>query len=107
MASQIIDVVETECQPQDAQKFNQWYNEVHIPMLLKSKGVAGVSRYQVAVEPGKLPRFFAVYKFNSEKDLGSFQKDPNTGAAIKDFEENWGKKVKMVSHNKGNLIKEW
>jgi hypothetical protein len=104
---QVINIIETECQPQDAEKFSQWYNEVHIPMLLKSKGVDGVTRYQIAVEPGKLPRFMAVYKYKSEKDLATFQKDPQTAAAIKDFEETWGKKVKLVSRTMCNMIKDW
>jgi hypothetical protein len=103
----LIDVIETECQPADAEKFNKWYNEVHIPMLLKSKGVTGVARYQVAVEPGKPPRFIAIYQFPGEKALESFQKDPQTGVAIKDFNDNWGSKVKMVSHTTGSLIKDW
>jgi uncharacterized protein (TIGR02118 family) len=108
MASQqVINIIETECQPQDAQKFSQWYNEVHIPMLLKAKGVAGVTRYQITVEPGKLPRFIAVYKYANEKDFEAFQKSPQTAAAVKDFNETWGDKVKLVSRTQCSQIKEW
>jgi|WetSurMetagenome_2_1015567.scaffolds.fasta_scaffold732974_1 uncharacterized protein (TIGR02118 family) len=104
---QVINIIETECQPEDAEKFSQWYNEVHIPMLLKSKGVTGVTRYQIAVEPGQLPRFMAVYKCASAKDLETFQKSPQTAAAVKDFNDTWGKKVKLVSRTMCNMIKDW
>jgi hypothetical protein len=106
-STQLINIIETECQPGDAQKFSKWYSEVHIPMLLKSKGVSGVTRYQIAVEPGKLPRFIAIYKFASQADMQSFQKDPQTGIGIKDFNDNWGSKVKMVSNTTASLIKDW
>jgi len=33
----MINIVSTRCQPKDVEKFNKWYNEVHIPMLLKFK----------------------------------------------------------------------
>jgi uncharacterized protein (TIGR02118 family) len=104
---QVINIIETECQPKDAEKFNKWYNEVHIPMLLKAKGCTGVTRYQIEVEPGKSPRFFAIYKYKSAKDLEAFQKDPQTAAAIKDFNDTWGSKVKLVSRTSCNLIKDW
>ncbi len=104
---QLINIIETECQPEDAGKFSKWYSEVHVPMLLKSKGVSGVTRYQISVEPGKLPRFIAIYKFASEQDMESFKKDPQTGIGIKDFNTTWGGKVKLVSNTTASLIKDW
>ena len=34
-----LNIVGTECVAKDEAKFNKWYNEVHIPMLLKYKGL--------------------------------------------------------------------
>jgi uncharacterized protein (TIGR02118 family) len=104
---QVINIIESQCQPADAKKFDKWYSEVHIPMLLKAKGVAGVTRYQIVCEPGQAPRFMAVYKFNSQKDYEAFQKSPETAAAIKDFGETWGDKVKITARTQCDLIKEW
>ena len=44
----VINIVGTRCQPDDDAKFNKWYNEVHIPMLLKCKELKGVTRYKIA-----------------------------------------------------------
>ncbi|MBN1188299.1 MAG: EthD family reductase [Dehalococcoidales bacterium] len=104
---QLLSIIETECQSKDAEEFNRWYNDVHIPMLLKSPGVSGVSRFEIAVEAGQPPRFMAVYKFNSEKDIEEFQKSPQTSEAIKDFNDNWGTRVKLVSNKKASRIKDW
>jgi len=103
----VINIISTQCQPQDEEKFNQWYNEVHIPMLLKFKGLKGVTRYKVAGEPSQPPRFMAVYKFASQKDLEAFQKSPEAAAAIKDMQESWGKRVELTSRTLCELIKEW
>jgi hypothetical protein len=46
----VINIVATRCQPVDDEKFNRWYNEVHIPMLLKYKKLLGVARYKVITE---------------------------------------------------------
>jgi uncharacterized protein (TIGR02118 family) len=104
---QVINIIETQCDPKDEKKFDQWYSEVHIPMLLKAKGCKGVTRYRVAGETGKPQRFLAVYKFGSQKDLEAFQKCAETAAAIKDFNDNWGSKVKLVASTTCDCIKEW
>jgi uncharacterized protein (TIGR02118 family) len=103
----IINIIATQCQPQDEEKFNKWYNEVHIPMLLKAKGLKGVARYKISDESSQTPRFLAIYKYASQKDLEAFQKSPETAAAIQDLEKTWGKKVELTSRTKCELIKEW
>ena len=101
----LINVIVTQCKPEDAEAFNTWYNGIHIPMLLKSKGVKGVTRYKTS--DAETPSFIAVYRYNSPQDLEEFQKSPNTAAAIKDFEETWGGKVQLVSRTQYELIQDW
>ena len=105
--NQVMVIVSTQCQPQDDEKFNKWYNEVHIPMLLKFKGLKGVSRYKSISEASKLPRYIAMYKFGSLKDYEEYEKSPELSAAIKDMQETWGKQVELVSRVQYELIKEW
>ena len=40
----IINIVATECRPEEEERFNKWYNEVHVPMLFKYKGMKRVTR---------------------------------------------------------------
>ena len=42
-ASRIVNIVGTDC-PQNEAKLDKWYNEVHVPMLFKYKGMKKVTR---------------------------------------------------------------
>jgi uncharacterized protein (TIGR02118 family) len=103
----IINIVATRCQPKDVGKFDKWYNEVHIPMLLKFKGLKAAARYKVIGDSSDAPRFMALYKFASEKDFADFQKSPELAAAIKEMGETWGNNIELTSRVQYELIKEW
>jgi uncharacterized protein (TIGR02118 family) len=103
----MINIVATRCQPKDVEKFNKWYNEVHIPMLLKFKGLKGAARYKVIGDPSDAPRYMALYKFGSAKDFADFQKSPELAAAVKEMGESWGNNVELTSRVQYELIKEW
>jgi len=103
----VINIVATRCQPVDDEKFNRWYNEVHIPMLLKYKKLLGVARYKVITESPTLPQYIAIYKYASLKDLQDFSKSPKLAAAAKEMQETWGQKIELTSRVQYELIKEW
>jgi uncharacterized protein (TIGR02118 family) len=103
----IINIVATQCQPTDDEKFNKWYNEVHIPMLLKNKKLKAVTRYKVIGKPSDLPRYIAIYKFDSLKDFEEFGKGPEMDEARKDMQATWGQKVEVTSRVQYEVIKEW
>jgi antibiotic biosynthesis monooxygenase (ABM) superfamily enzyme len=103
----IINIVTTQCQPQDVEKFNKWYNEVHIPMLLKFKKLKGVARYQTVSESSNTPQYIAVYKYANQKDIAEFEKSPELAAAIKEMQGSWGDKVQIISRMRYELIKQW
>ena len=106
-SNQVINIVATQCQPSDEEKFNSWYNEVHIPMLLKNKALKGVTRYKVLSEASALPRYIAIYKFANNKDLEAFNNSSELRAAIQEMQETWGQKVEISSRIQYELIKEW
>ena len=80
----ILYMVGTECDPDVEDKFNTWYDEIHIPLLLKFKGIKEVTRY-CFVGTVKHPKdmhefqaldrhmkYLAVYRFDSLEDLQVF-----------------------------------
>jgi hypothetical protein len=103
----VINIVGTTCQPADEAKFNRWYNEVHIPMLLKYKKLLGVTRYKVAEEDPNHPRYIAIYKYARRKDLEDMAKSPAFEAAVKEMRESWGQKIEVTSRVVYEVIKEW
>lgn len=108
MAEQpIINVITSQCQPQDEVRFNKWYNEVHIPMLMKYKGVKRVARYKVTREKSEKPRYVAIYQFDSQKDFENFGKSPELAAAIAEMKQSWPQGLDIISRVQQELIKEW
>jgi uncharacterized protein (TIGR02118 family) len=103
----VINIVATQCQPADDARFNQWYDEVHIPMLLKFKKLQGVTRYKVLGKSGELPRYIALYKFAGIKDFEEFGKSPELAAAQKEMQGTWGQKIELTSRIQYELIKEF
>ena len=58
----IVLVVKIDVEPEMEEEFNRWYNEEHIPMLLKVPGVLWAKR---TINTGKGPKYAAFYEHES------------------------------------------
>ena len=85
----ILNIVATECRPEYEEKFNKWYNEVHIPLMLKYKGIKKVSRYQQKGENKECPTYLAFYEFESKEALAAHSDSPELAAALEEMQETW------------------
>ena len=73
----IFFIVATECTPEMEEKFNKWYDEVHIPMLLEMKGLKEVSRHKlVRGNNDQYPKYIATYKFEDMEAYEEFENGP-------------------------------
>lgn len=57
--------------PGREQEFNQWYDEVHVPDLLKVPGIAGVERFRLHALPGAPTAahgYLAVYELDGDPE---------------------------------------
>ncbi len=89
---QMINIVASDCRPEDEYKFNSWYDEVHIPFLLKFDGLLSVSRYKLAGDIKGQARYLAVYEFDSEEAVERFSTSPEIAAARAEMKQTWGEK---------------
>ena len=103
----VLNIVTTQCQPDEEEKFNKWYNEIHVPMMLKFRGIEQAARYKVISDKTALPRYINVYKFPSKQDFEAFEKSPEYAAALDEMVETWGKKIDLISRVQCELIQEW
>ena len=55
-------IVAMDVDPNKETLFNKWYNEEHVPALLKVPGVLGAYRY-VSLEGG--PKYMAIYELDN------------------------------------------
>ena len=85
----VILIVATECTPVDEARFNKWYNEVHIPMLMKYKGIKRVSRYKVAGPSEGCSTYLAFYEYADMKSLEDMPKSKEFAAAIEEMQGTW------------------
>ncbi len=106
--TRVINIVATECAPENDAKFNKWYNEVHIPMLMKYKGIKKVTRYRFIEENAPRPKFLAVYEYDSRKDLDGLTQSAEFQAAIAEMQETWKDvKIDIIWAVSGEPIKTW
>lgn len=61
----ILFIVATECDPKKAKEFNNYYNEIHLPMLFEFKDTMRASRYQCYHQIGdtECAKYLAFYEF--------------------------------------------
>ena len=85
----VINIVATECRSDEESKFNKWYNEIHIPMLLKFKGVLGVTRYKLIGKDEGQAKYLAVYEFKDARSYEAFQNSSELAAARDEMNQTW------------------
>jgi len=85
----ILLIVRTDVVPEVEEEFNRWYNEEHIPRLLRVPGVLWAKR---GMNTGEGQKYIAVY----EHESGGVQKT----AAYRDaLETDWTHKIRPNLRN--------
>lgn len=85
----ILNIVATECPAETEEKFNEWYNEVHIPLLFKFQGIKKVTRYQLMGESKEQARYLAFYEYESKETMDAFATSPEFAAAMEEMQGTW------------------
>lgn len=87
--AKVINIVATECQPELEEKFNKWYNEVHIPLLFKYKGMKKVTRYKILNKTGEFPTYLAIYEFESPSEYQGYTNSQELADGRAEMNETW------------------
>jgi uncharacterized protein (TIGR02118 family) len=87
--ARIVNIVATECPPEKDAAFNKWYNEVHIPLLFKYKGMKKVTRYKVIDEKSQQPKYLAIYEYDTKEAMDAQHESPEFKAAIAEMQGSW------------------
>jgi len=104
----VLNIVATECEPDQEAKFNKWYNEVHIPMLLKFDGMLGVTRYKLIGGSEGQAKYLALYEFKNQASLEAFQKCDELAAARDEMAQTWkGKSFEIKWRAQYEPLKTW
>ena len=65
--------------PATEEEFNTWYN-AHIDMLLTHKGMQKAARYKRIGDDEQVPKYIAIYSFDSLKDFEEYNVSPERTA---------------------------
>ncbi len=85
----IFLIVRTDVSPEMEEEFDRWYNEEHIPLLLKVPGVLWAKRGK---NTGEGQKYIAIY----EHETADVQK---TEAYRRALETEWAKKIRPHLRN--------
>lgn len=87
--AKVINMVSTECQPEVEEKFNKWYDEVHIPLLFKYKGMKKVTRYKILNKTGEFPTYLCIYEFDSPSEYKAYSESKELADGRAEMKETW------------------
>ena len=69
--------------------FNTWYNQEHVPQVLKYDGAVSARRYKQILGDNKL-EYMAVYEFASEEVFRRFMASDHLKALVDDYDAHFG-----------------
>ncbi|MFC2006117.1 DUF4286 family protein [Chloroflexota bacterium] len=106
----IINIRGIDCNPEVEEKFNAWYNETHIPMLLNFKGLRSAARYRRIGDDEQFPGYLAIYEFDDAKDFEEYNRSPELEAVREEMKVSWPTEPKGYESKwrvQYELIKSW
>ncbi len=82
MAEKYLHIVQTSPTPGREDEFNEWYENVHVPEVLRMPGFLSGQRFRLAAEdPFSGPRYLAVYEIESDDIAATLDTVRNTAPA--------------------------
>jgi antibiotic biosynthesis monooxygenase (ABM) superfamily enzyme len=104
-----IVVISTDCSPEMEQQFNDWYNNVHIPMALKYPGMLKASRYQLSSTNSQRKSYLTIFEFRDDKAMQAFPGSPEVAAAKEEMQQRWQDNLpfEIKSRAEYDLIHSW
>ena len=104
----VILIIGEQCHPEDEEKFNKWYNEIHIPMLLKFQGLKEATRYKIIDGSEVYPKYLAILRFDNRKALQAYETSPERAASTVELKDTWKDRGFEVNwRTKYEVIKTW
>ena len=104
----MMNLVATQCRPEVEEKFNKWYDEIHVPMLMKFKGMKEVTRFKPINRTDEHPIYLAAYLFENQEAFKAYGNSPELAAALEEMNGTWKEEgFKVVSRVQYEPIKTW
>jgi hypothetical protein len=111
----VIWLVGINCPVGEEEKFDSWYADIHVPMLLKGDFVKKVTRFKLAEEAYHVgattqpcATWLTIYEFENKARFDAWMDSPARHEAGDDKEKTWGENVYDVQWaTRYNLTNAW
>nr|WP_295774405.1 DUF4286 family protein [Rhodoferax sp.] len=111
----VIWTVGIQCEAVEEAKFNTWYDDIHVPMLLQGNFVKKVTRFKVADTGHNVgtitqscPNYLTIYEFESQDQFSAWMNSPARAEAGIDKSTTWGDNAyELKWASLYNLINAW
>jgi len=87
--AKILNIVATICSPEEELRFNKWYDNVHIPLLMKYQGIKRVTRYRLVGDAQNATKYLACYEFDDFESAVGMEKSPEFANAMNEMRQSW------------------
>ncbi len=92
----LIWIVGIQCEAEVEAKFNTWYDDIHVPMLLKGGNVKKVTRFKLGDETHDVgtttqasPNYLTIYEFANQGQFDAWMNSPARAEAGDDKTKTW------------------
>jgi hypothetical protein len=82
-------VISMECSSDLEQRFNEWYNNTHIPLALRYEGMSKASRYQLTNGNAEQATYLTIFEFRDRQAMQDFPNSPEVVAAKEEMQQQW------------------
>jgi len=89
MSGSVINIRATECDPAQEEKYVKWYEEVHVPMLLKIPEVQRVTRYRFVSGENNHPKYLTIYEFADRAAAERYEKSVEVADSKEEIKGSW------------------
>ena len=111
----LIWMVGIQCRTEVEAEFNAWYDDIHVPMLLKGDHVKKVTRfkladktYHVGTTTEVCPDYLTIYEFENQDQFDSWMNGQARAEAGEDKEKIWSENPYEVKWaTRYDLINSW
>ena len=83
-------IVETKVSPENELKYNEWFNKVHIPLVLKSPGMLRARRYKAMDAEDSQGKYLTIFEMQNEEAVKEWDQGSARKAAHQNKLEIWG-----------------
>ena len=87
--TRVIIMGGVDCPPELEAKFNKWYDEVHIPILLRTGEIERVTRYKRVGDDENYPNHLIVYELKDQQAYERYENSPEKAEAVAEMKQTW------------------